>query len=243
MESVAAKQERRGDRDAMRIAALEAELADALDMMGSWQERCRKQQALAAGWRDRYDVQAKRLQEAEDEIQRVKDAGQTAPSDARLERELIGGMLHWTDDAGWVLERLDPMDFWDPYSQFWFEQLREARAAGVPLESKASVVEWMWRHDLKQRAVNAGLYKSSEAVAEDASALVSAGCASRASMRYAAQRLRELRIKRAEVFIALELVKMAGDLLTENGSWLVAAEMRLAQLRRIKQLDATEGRA
>lgn len=125
------------------------------------------------------------------------------PCNVQIERELIGCLL--LAGSEYALGTLQAKDFHNDFCALMFSEVKAAKEAKVPINSQGTLLQWF-----KDRGA---LSKASQRFPDDTAwhmaEMMQDGVV--ANVPYYCQVLRELRRKRAAMWISLEAVKVASQ--------------------------------
>lgn len=130
------------------------------------------------------------------------------PSNVDMERQILGGLFVTTRDVdremitAWLHEK----DFFDPFYSFMFRELRTIVHLKIPMTSVA-IIQSMTERSTLRRAKS----RFHENIAHDIGAMIADGLDCHAHFRHYSDVLRRLRIKRAHIQIATDMLQSAWD--------------------------------
>jgi replicative DNA helicase len=130
------------------------------------------------------------------------------PSNCEMEKQLLGGL--WVTerdvDRDRLLKWLDEKDFFDPFHQFMFRELKAISSLEIPMVATAIIQSMLERGTLK-RARN----RFHDNIQHDIGSMLADGIDCRAHFKYYAETIRRFRIQRAHIQIATDVLKLSWD--------------------------------
>jgi hypothetical protein len=232
--STETKEDRESDKLALRVAAMESEIAELRDSVWSWRNLAEAKRDQCEDLRKVIAGGDQQLAELRVYIEGLKAAGtfreRALPGSDDLERELLGGLLLWTDEGAWCYEWMQSEDFRGPWHAWLYRCLKEAHAVGLPLGYERGgpgslITEWVIDH--ANKAQSAGELNGCierKRIPYELAVLYEKAQPTRDYMRFAAKRLRELRRKRECVLATFALIEVADDSSKTADDWLSAVE-------------------